>query len=206
MNQALAFGLLLAGGVLVEAAIHGHHKTGPASISDVLAGRLSPLNKAANGGGGSPFSGINSTAGYVDPFARAQVTVGRTDQGVDLTGTGPILALGPGRVTTVYPAGSGASGWPGGGYVEYQLTGGPLDGALVYVAEGIRPLVQAGERIAAGQPIAEFIPGAPTGIETGFGSGVGTTSYAMQHGGYSEGQATAAGQAFRELLQELGLG
>ncbi|HEY1521271.1 MAG TPA: hypothetical protein VGF91_32920 [Solirubrobacteraceae bacterium] len=36
-------------------------------------------------------------AGYVDPFAHAQITPSRIDQGVDYSGTGPIDALGPTR-------------------------------------------------------------------------------------------------------------
>jgi hypothetical protein len=50
-----------------------------------------------------------------------------------------------------------------------------------------------------------IIPGAPHGIEIGFGSGVGQSSYAHQYGGgYSEGVATAAGVAFSNMVASLG--
>ena len=85
-----------------------------------------------------------SSAGYVNPFAHAQVTPSRIDQGVDYGGTGPIDALGPGRVVLVSTT---DSGWGNGdGWVSYQLTGGAYAGDYVYVAEGITPTRSARAR------------------------------------------------------------
>ena len=92
------------------------------------------------GGGQTTFAGLESSgcaaavisAGYVNPFARAQVVASRIDQGVDYGGTGPIDALGPGRVAL---DSSTDSGWGNGdGWVSYQLTAGSYAGDYVYVA------------------------------------------------------------------------
>jgi hypothetical protein len=143
-----------------------------------------------------------AAGGYVNPLANASVRAERIDQGVDYAGSGTLGALGPGVVTQVVPSGSG---WEGGGYVEYKLTSGPYAGRYVYYAEGVTPTVSVGQTLSAGQPVATIVPGSSTGIEIGFGSGVGQSSYASQYGGgYSEGQATAAGQAFSNLIASLG--
>jgi hypothetical protein len=100
---------------------------------------------------------------------------------------------------------SSGSGWEGGGYVEYKLIAGPYAGRYVYAAEGVTPLVQVGQTLGAGQPVGTIVPGSSTGVEMGFASGVGESSYASQYGGgYSERQLTAAGQAFSDLLASLG--
>jgi hypothetical protein len=143
-----------------------------------------------------------SASGYVNPLADASVRAERIDQGVDYSGTGTLGAIGPGVVTNVVQSGSG---WEGGGYVEYKLTAGPYAGRYVYYAEGVTPTVSVGQTLTAGQPVATIIPGSSTGIEVGFGSGTGESSYASAYGGgYSEGQMTAAGQAFSALIASLG--
>jgi hypothetical protein len=59
--------------------------------------------------------------------------------------------------------------------------------------------------LSPGQPIASIIPGSSTGIELGFAAGVGQSAYASRFGGgYSDGQRTAAGQAFSDLIASLG--
>jgi hypothetical protein len=138
----------------------------------------------------------------VNPLANASVKAERIDQGVDYAGSGTLGALGPGVVTQVVQSGSG---WEGGGYVEYKLTAGPYAGRYVYYAEGVTPTVSVGQTLSPGQPVATIIPGAPHGVEIGFASGVGQSSYANQYGGgYSEGVATAAGMAFSNLIASLG--
>jgi hypothetical protein len=141
-------------------------------------------------------------SGYVNPLANASVRAERIDQGVDYAGSGTIGAIGPGVVTQVVPSGSG---WEGGGYVEYKLTAGPYAGRYVFAAEGVAPTVSVGQTLSAGQPVATIIPGSSTGIEIGFAAGVGQSAYASRYGGgYSEGQRTAAGQAFSDLVASLG--
>ncbi len=144
---------------------------------------------------------------YVNPLAGASVTPERIDQGVDYAGSGPLGAIGDGRVTYV---GTSGTGWPGA-YVEYQLTDGPDAGRYVYYAEGISPAagLRVGQTVRAGQPIAEIIAGDSNGIEIGWGAGVGTESYAMQQGQWRGGDdadsvPSPAGKDFSALIAELG--
>jgi hypothetical protein len=174
---------------------------GPAAAGSV------PSAASVDAGSGSAsfaqtLAQAQAPSGYVNPLANAQVKGERIDQGVDYAGSGTIGALGPGVVTQVVQTGSG---WEGGGYVEYKLTAGPYAGRYVYYAEGVTPTVSVGQTLSPGQPVATIISGAPHGIEIGFGSGVGQSSYANQYGGgYSEGVATAAGVAFSNLVASLG--
>jgi hypothetical protein len=169
---------------------------------------------AAGDAGASSFAGTLATAqngaataaagasGYVNPLANASVRAERIDQGVDYSGSGTIGALGPAVVTQVVPSGSG---WEGGGYVEYKLTAGPYAGRYVFAAEGVTPTVSVGQTLSPGQPVATIVPGSSTGVEIGFAAGVGQSAYASRYGGgYSEGQLTAAGQAFSNLIASLG--
>jgi hypothetical protein len=143
-----------------------------------------------------------NASGYVNPLAGAQVRPERIDQGVDYAGSGTLGALGPGVVTQVVQSGSG---WEGGGYVEYKLTAGPYAGRYVFYAEGVTPTVSVGQTLSPGQPVATIIPGSAHGIEIGWGSGQGESAYASaEGGGYSEGQMTAAGKAFSDLIASLG--
>jgi hypothetical protein len=145
------------------------------------------------------FGGAGGGGGYTNPFGRASVKRGRTDQGVDYSGRGPLLALGDAVVTKAM---SGGSGWPEGGYVEYKLLSGPHAGRHVYYAEGLRPHVRVGQRVRAGQKVAAI-----TGksIEVGWAAGgPGTQTYARTHGGYSEGQVTRPGRRFGRLLTRIG--
>ena len=68
-----------------------------------------------------------------------------------------------------------------------------------------RSSYQMSRLLTPGQPVATIVPGSSTGIEIGFAAGQGESSYASVYGGgYSEGQLTAAGQAFSNLLASLG--
>ena len=134
-----------------------------------------------------------SSAGYVNPFAHAQVTPSRIDQGVDYSGTGPIDALGPGRVVLVSTT---DTGWGNGdGWISYQLTAGAYAGDYIYVAEGITPTVHQGQIVSAGQQIGNFNGHS---IEIGFALGQG--DLALAHTVYHEGADTAAGRAMNALL------
>lgn len=73
-----------------------------------------------------------ASGGYVNPLGRIKgLAYERIDQGVDFSGTGPILAIGDGKVLA---SDAHNSGWPGGGWLTYALTSGPLAGQIVYVA------------------------------------------------------------------------
>jgi hypothetical protein len=138
-----------------------------------------------------------SNAGYINPFAHAQVTPSRIDQGVDYSGTGPIDAIGPGRVVLVS---TNDTGWgSGNGWVSYQLTAGAYTGDYVYVAEGITPTVNQGDLVSAGERIGVF-----NGHSIEIGFALGQRDLALAHTVYHEGADTAAGRAMNELLTSLG--
>jgi hypothetical protein len=193
-----------------------HH---PASTS---ATTPAPTVKAHHGAGGvgvKPITTAKKTApassptvappvasgGYVNPFAGASVTPERIDQGVDYSGSGTLTALGSGVVT--YSSTSG-TGWPGA-FVEYRLSSGADAGRYVYYAEGLTPLVRTGAAVRPGEPVARLVPGYSSGIEVGWGSGVGSQTYAEQHGewtGYDDAHdvPSLAGQSFSQLIKSLG--
>jgi hypothetical protein len=204
---------------LSAAGVAGSSPTTAAADGAGVAGRP-PTTAAADGAGGAAGSGsfaqtlaeaqgasggataTPDASGYVNPLANASIRPERIDQGVDYTGSGTLGALGQGVVTQVVQTGSG---WEGGGFVEYKLTAGPYAGRYVYYAEGVTPTVSVGQTLRPGQPVATIIPGAPHGIEIGWGSGNGESSYATTSGGgYTEGALTAAGKSFSDLIASLG--
>jgi soluble lytic murein transglycosylase-like protein len=133
---------------------------------------------------------------YVNPFAvSANLVTGRIDQGVDFTGEGAIVAIGDATVLA-----TGAPGWPEEGGVLYQLTDGPLAGQVIFVYEGVDAVVEAGQQVKAGQPIATFRPGGS--IEMGFAD---TAGVPLSHGEYYEGKVTTSGLEMFSLLQTLGV-
>jgi hypothetical protein len=146
-------------------------------------------------------------AGYVNPLASAIVNPERIDQGVDYAGVGKLVAIGRARVTRIATE---SSGWPGT-FIQYQLLDGADAGCYVYYAEGVIPAdgLSVGETITAGQPIATIIPAYPTGIELGWGAGVGTKAYAKVAGQWDptddeDNIASAAGKSFSALIAALG--
>ena len=129
----------------------------------------------------------------------------RIDQGVDFGGTGPIYALGDAVITEATVTNYG---WPGGGWITYQLTGGPAKGLMVFVAEDVRPTVSAGQQVTAGTVIANMYDGG-AGIETGWAMASGFTAESQlpEAGGISGAGPfpTTVGLNFEELLQALGV-
>jgi hypothetical protein len=121
------------------------------------------------------------TAGYLNPLrAVSGLLPERVDQGVDFGGSGPVYAIGDAVITN---ASADNYGWPGGGWITYQLTDGPDAGLMVYLAEDVTPTVSAGEHVSASTVIANMYNGGD-GIETG---------WAEQNGLTAESQDPAAG-------------
>ncbi len=144
---------------------------------------------------------------YVNPLAGASVTPERIDQGVDYSGSGTLGAIGAGKVTYVATSGTG---WPGA-FIEYQLSDGADSGRYVYYAEGVSPAagLHLGETLTPGQPVAHIIAGSSSGIEIGWGSGVGTQPLAQALGQWSGSDdsnsvASPAGKDFSALIAQLG--
>jgi hypothetical protein len=139
---------------------------------------------------------------------------GRIDMGVDYAGSGPIRALGKGRVTMAsnHDGGPvscwGRTCWPGGGVVVYRLLAGPFVGKYVYVAENLTVRVKRGQIVRTGQPIAT-LHDQPPYMETGWASGKGPETLAMARGhecrcGDPGGWSTIEGRNFDHLLVALG--
>ncbi len=143
---------------------------------------------------------------YLDPLrAITGLLPQRIDMGADFGGTGPIYAIGDAVITNA----TGASpGWPGGGWITYQLTDGPAAGLQVYVAEDVTPTVQAGEHVSSSTVIAQMYNGG-AGIETGWAMPDGTSAESQLPvaGGISGAGPfpTAVGVNFDNLLIALGV-
>jgi hypothetical protein len=146
-----------------------------------------------------------SGPGYLNPLrAVSGLVPERIDEGVDFGGSGPIYALGDAVITNA----SESSGWPGGGWITYQLTDGPAAGLMVYVAEDVTPAVTVGQHVSSSTVIANMFTGAD-GIETGWAqpTGVSAESELPEAGGIgaSGPYPTRVGVDFDELLQALGV-
>ncbi|GEM_PF-254391 len=125
----------------------------------------------------------------------------RIDQGVDYgdSAPSPIYAIGQGVVTMS----TTKANWPGGGWVVYQLTAGPASGMYVYVAENVVPRVKVGQKVSASTVVATLNPGWPD-METGWAAPYADQAYAGYTNQYVEGELTAPGENFSDLLQVIG--
>jgi CSLREA domain-containing protein len=152
---------------------------------------------------------------YVNPLREVSgLTPRRIDLGVDYAGSGPLLALGRGQVTTASNTDDGPQGcwaiscWPGGGIVVYRLLDGPFAGKYVYVAEHITVNVRVGQTVSAGQQIATLYAGYPWS-EWGWAAGPGPEALAMADGHRCScsdpgGWSTIEGRDMNHLLVRLG--
>jgi murein DD-endopeptidase MepM/ murein hydrolase activator NlpD len=129
----------------------------------------------------------------------------RIDMGADFGGSGPVYPLGDAVITN---ATADSAGWPGGGWITYQLTGGPAAGLMVFVAEDVTPAVQVGQHVSSSTVIASMFAGGD-GIETGWAQpdGFSAESQLAVAGGISGYGPfpTLIGLNFEELLQSLGV-
>lgn len=150
-NMALAFGAVVAGGVVIDYGRKSFTKaftTSPVSSSATGSGRV--FNIKGFPAGTNPLPGAS--------FSRA-------DQGID--GTGKTF-LSPWAGKVVYSV-ANDPGWDGGGYVAVQSSADPS--FVYYVAEGISPIVHVGESVAAGQQIASPVASPYNGIVGNFEAG-----------------------------------
>jgi hypothetical protein len=148
----------------------------------------------------------NRPRSYDNPLRAVRgLTPERIDEGVDFSGYGPVYALGNAIITNATDTNYG---WPGGGWITYQLTSGPDKGLMVYVAEDVTPTVQAGQHVTSSTQIATMFSGYD-GIETGWAQPTGLSaeselSVAGGIGGYGP-FPTRVGVNFDQLLHSLGV-
>lgn len=191
----VAFAAVIAGGVLLDAALKG------ASIGSVIKGQATAApGSSSTGLAASPVVGAG---GAVNPFAKAsKVIAGRTDQGVDfdLAPGDPILSPFAGKVTAIDQ--NWYSGQPQ--IVIQGKAGTPFAGRFLYVAEQLVPNVKAGDTVTAGQQIATYADQG-TGIEMGWAANAAGETQAAATTGYTEGEATPAGSSMRAFLRSLGV-
>lgn len=180
----------------------------PEIVSVAVASRpgrhRKPSQPSQTGQTGQPAP---AASGYLNPLrAVSGLVPERVDQGVDFAGTGPVYAIGDAVVTDAMGA---SSGWPGGGWVSYQLTDGPDAGLVVYVAEDVTPTVQVGQHVSSATVIANMYNGGD-GIETGWAAAqtsLTAESQMPEAGGIGAGGPFPAmvGLSFDGLLQSLGV-
>jgi len=143
---------------------------------------------------------------YLNPFRSVMGLIPqRIDMGADFAGSGPVYPIGNAVITGA----TGSNwGWPDGGWITYQLTGGPAAGLMVFVAEDVQPTVQAGEHVTPTTVIANMYNGS-AGIETGWAmpDGSSAESQLAVAGGISGGGPfpTQVGVNFDQLLVDLGV-
>jgi len=201
LNQADVLGLPSAGAsqnvVSKRPVSPGTHGTQPPASPHASVTQQPKIVSVAVSRPGRPY--------YVNPLRSISGLVPeRIDEGVDFGGTGPVYALGDAVVTN---AGENA-GWPGGGWITYQLTDGPDQGLMVYLAEDVTPAVQVGQHVTPSTVIANMFNGGD-GIETGWAqpTGVSAESELAEAGGIGGGGPfpTKVGLNFDQLLVVLGV-
>jgi hypothetical protein len=150
--------------------------------------------------------GVAVVPGYLNPLRDVSgLTLERIDMGVDFGGSGSVYALGNAVITN---ATGTSGGWPGGGWITYKLTDGPAAGLTVYLAEDVKPTVQAGQHVSSATVIASMFAGGD-GIEIGWAqqSGLSAESQLPEAGavGGNGPFPTRIGLNFEDLLQSLGV-
>lgn len=138
----------------------------------------------------------NPSPQYVNPVPGGNV--GRTDQGVDISaapGT-PVRAI-----TGETLVGIIQNWYQGQPFYWFRQTG---TNVYNYVAEQFQSRLRPGDTVAQGQEIGT-VAQSGTGLELGFATASGQT-LARATGGYTEGQATQAGQSYRSQVIQGGSG
>jgi hypothetical protein len=211
-EQAVATNAATAGGSMTALA----SALQPSQLSGVLNAATDAADSNSTGGAGKGAAGSTGhrhhrrkpppAPVYLNPLrAVTGLQPQRIDMGADFGGSGPIYPIGEAVITS---ATGTSGGWPGGGWITYQLIDGPAVGLVVYVAEDVQPTVSVGEKVTPTTEIASMFSGSD-GIETGWAmpDGSSAESQLAIAGGISGGGPfpTAVGVNFDELLEALGV-
>ena len=198
-NLVLTFAELLAGAVILDAAVKGD------SISNVVKGIATshplPGSTPAGAAAGAASATTAAPGTYVNPVPGA--TLSRTDEGVDYT-LGPQGFLAPGNSKVI----NTNAGFFRGGSIVLQLLDGPNAGSQYFVAEGVKPAagIRNGAIVAAGTKVADAISSPYNGIVGNIEAGwwKGSAPLAQVTGGYHpDGAVTAAGAHWDSFVQAL---
>jgi hypothetical protein len=139
-----------------------------------------------------------ATDTYVNPFTDPAWGPARTDMGVDWIPNRPLPVLAVGNAVILGV--DRHSSWPGGKIIDYQLLDGSHAGDIIYVAEHLSHLINAGTHVQAGQKIAMALPGYPY-IEMGWADRYGSP---IAYPCYKEASKTRSGKRMARFLQSLG--
>lgn len=135
---------------------------------------------------------------YVNPFTDPAWGPARTDMGVDWIPNRPLPVLAVGNAV-ILGVDRHAS-WPGGKFIDYQLLDGSHAGDIIYVAEHLSQMIDAGTHVRPGEKIAMALPGYPY-IEMGWADRYGSP---IAYPCYKEGAQTRSGKRMARFLQSLG--
>jgi hypothetical protein len=124
-------------------------------------------------------------------------TIGRTDQGVDISAT-PGAAIYDPVPGTSRVVGTIANWYQGQPYQWFKVLTGKFQGRYWSQAEQINPSLKTGQTVSQGQRIGTYAAKG-TGTEFGWSTASGAT-LAHATGGYTEGQVTPAGSSFRSQI------
>jgi hypothetical protein len=177
-----------------------------AAAARAAAARAAAQRAAAKRAAAQRAKANPTAAAYRNPLRSVSGLIPeRVDQGVDFGGAGPVYALGDAVITN---ATADNAGWPGGGWITYQLTNGPDKGLVVYLAEDVTPTVQVGQTVTSSTVIANMFNGG-AGIETGWATSDGSTaeSQTPEAGGINGNGPfpTVVGLNFEAVLESLGV-
>jgi murein DD-endopeptidase MepM/ murein hydrolase activator NlpD len=203
LGRTVANGVGLAISALPRAEVTSRAKAATGSRAIKPAGRTAPAAVTTHH---RPQQKPAAATVYLNPLrAVTGLIPERIDMGADFGGSGPVYALGNAVITN---ATANSSGWPGGGWITYQLTDGPAKGLVVYLAEDVTPAVQVGQNVTSATVIAKMFNGG-AGIETGWATSDSSTAESqMPEAGGISGQGpfpSAVGINFEDLLVALGV-
>jgi hypothetical protein len=150
----------------------------------------------------SSSCGSSSPGTYKNPFRDVKNIYGnRADQGVDYDGDGNVYAIGNGKIHQIYQ-----NWYLAEPFMSYELTDGPAQGKIVYVAEciTISPGMTVGTSVTPDTVIAVMNNTAcRNGIESGWGQN-NMTARAMAAGCWNEPFISVYGLNFSNLIKSLG--
>jgi len=150
----------------------------------------------------SSSCGSSSPGTYKNPFRDVKNIYGnRADQGVDYDGDGNVYAIGNGKIHQIYQ-----NWYLDEPFMSYELTDGPAQGKIVYVAEciTISPGMTVGTSVTPDTVIAVMNnTTCRNGVESGWGQN-NMTARAMAAGCWKEPFISVYGLNFSNLIKSLG--